>query len=176
MHLKNELLANEQSEAAASNRLEISEKPDAHIYSVGCFRIDMDRVSVQDLKAMRKLLPKLEYKLLKSRKCARLNRSRRKEQTEELLAENNRLKAENAMLREKLGLQPVQPSGPSGRDYFDSDSESENDTGGAVSKLEVKPAAMVTTAQPLWNSCDTGNQCMSSSYFEESEQVGKSLY
>ena len=67
---------------------------------IGSFRINIDQVRVADLKSMRKLLPRSEYKLLKNRKCARLSRSRRKEQTVSLMEMNEHLKRENARLRE----------------------------------------------------------------------------
>ena len=48
------------------------------LFTVGLFRIDIQEVQVQDLKDMRKVLPRPQYKLLKNRMCARLGRSRRK--------------------------------------------------------------------------------------------------
>ena len=71
---------------------------------IGSFRIDIGEVKVSDLKLMRKLLPRNEYKLLKNRKCARLSRTRRKEQTQSIININKRLKEENALLRQQLGL------------------------------------------------------------------------
>ena len=78
-HLKNDLLTSSQDEVSASHRLEQTAASDSRRFTVGLFRIDIHDVSVSDLKAMRKLLPRAEYKLLKNRKCARLSRSRRKE-------------------------------------------------------------------------------------------------
>ena len=102
--LKNDALLHEDDELFASNRLSLTENGDARVFTIGCFRIDLDVVKVADLKAMRKMLPKTEYKLIKNRKCARLTRYRRKEETMGLLIENKRLRKENAALRRKLGL------------------------------------------------------------------------
>ena len=120
---------------------------------------------------MRKLLPRIEYKLLKSRKCARLNRSRRKEQTEILIAENKRLLAENAILRQKLGMPPVNSNEV---DSFDTVSEQENDdSGGAVSKLEIRMTAgeqdLADDGLRRWEQTSTNNKSIS--IFEESEQI-----
>ena len=77
-------------------------------FIIGSFRINIDKVRVADLKSMRKLLPRSEYKMLKNRKCARLSRSRKKEETAALMETNDRLKKENARLREVLGLPKVE--------------------------------------------------------------------
>jgi len=45
---------------------------------VGQFTIDIDLIKKEDLIKMRLLLPKIEYKLLKNRKSARLHRLRKK--------------------------------------------------------------------------------------------------
>ena len=71
---------------------------------MGLFNINIDEASIKDLKAMRKLLPREEYTLLKNRKCARLNRFRKKDQTKSLVEENMLLREENARLRTLLGI------------------------------------------------------------------------
>ena len=80
---------------------------------------------------MRKLLPRAEYKLLKNRKCARLSRCKRKEQTLSLIEENKRLMSENAWLRSQLGMSPAVSNS-----YQLTLSENENDSGGAESYHE----------------------------------------
>ena len=85
-----------------------------------------------DLKAMRKLLPRADYKLIKNRKCARLSRSRRKEQTTELILANKRLMLENAQLRQQLGLPPVDNI-----DMSQESSDDEEDSGGAETCQEA---------------------------------------
>ena len=103
--LKNDELLYGHDELSASTRLQLNKNNgNVRFFTVGCFRIDIDVIKVSDLKAMRKLLPKTEYKLLKNRKCARILRSRRKKQMMTLLIENKRLKNENAELSKKLGL------------------------------------------------------------------------
>jgi len=81
---------------------------DSHVYTIGLFTLDVEQVKVSDLKSMRKFLPRLEYSLLKNRKCARMRRSQRKKQTLTLIEINSKLKEENALLRLKLGLPPRQ--------------------------------------------------------------------
>ena len=76
---------------------------------------------------MRKLLPRSEYKLLKNRKCAKLGRSRRKAQESALMEMNDRLKQENARLRELLGLPQVEDQ-PFEQDFS---SDDQKDSGGA---------------------------------------------
>ena len=83
-----------------NNRHELTQDSDAQCFLIGSFRIDISEVKVSDLKLMRKLLPRTEYKLLKNRKCARLSRTRRKEKTEAIISINKRLKEENAKLRQ----------------------------------------------------------------------------
>lgn len=61
---------------------------------------------VADFIKMRKLLPRAEYKLLKNRKCARIARTKRRENHESLETENMCLLLENAWLRQKAGLSP----------------------------------------------------------------------
>jgi hypothetical protein len=106
--------------------MELTSDIEARVFTIGCFRIDIDEVKVVDFKAMRNLLPKTEYKLLKNRKCARVSRFRRKEETIYLQAENRCLKQENAKLRRQLGL-PVANE----LDTF-SDALSENESSSTV--------------------------------------------
>ena len=97
--LKNDQQLSSQDEISASHRLELTTDSNAKAFTIGSFRIQIDDVRVTDLKAMRKVLPRTEYKLLKNRKCARISRSRRKEQTSALITMNKRLKVENDALR-----------------------------------------------------------------------------
>lgn len=128
--LKNDKMCNDST--AQSQRSDLAEDNDARTFTIGSFRIDIDEVRVQDLKAMRKLLPRNEYKLIKNRKCARLSRSRRKEHTTQLIEMNQRLMEENAALRRQLGL-PIKES----HEFHDDSSDDENDSGGALSNNEV---------------------------------------
>ena len=79
---------------------------------VGSFRVDINRVKISDLKAMRKLLPRGKYKQIKNRKCARMSRYRRKEVTLNLQEQNRQLREENARLRMELGLSPAHGNNP----------------------------------------------------------------
>ena len=97
--MKNDSAIGSQDESSISQRLDLTADSETRTMTIGSFRINIDEVRVVDLKSMRKLLPRLEYKLLKNRKCARLSRSRRKEQTSALMTMNMRLKEENAKLR-----------------------------------------------------------------------------
>ena len=91
--LKNDSgMASSQDE---SYRMDLTADSESRPLQIGSFRINIDEVRVADLKAMRKLLPRSEYKLLKNRKCARLSRSRRKQETIALIEMNRRLKEEN---------------------------------------------------------------------------------
>lgn len=77
--LKNDSgMASSQDECSIGHRLDLTADSESRPLQIGSFRINIDEVRVADLKAMRKLLPRSEYKLLKNRKCARLSRSRRK--------------------------------------------------------------------------------------------------
>ena len=109
----------------------MAQEGDLRTFTIGSFRINLDQVRVPDLKAMRKLLPRNEYKLIKNRKCARLSRSRRKEQTSYLIEMNKRLLDENAALRRELGLPPKQD-----HEFTVDSSDDENDSGGAPAQLE----------------------------------------
>ena len=92
--LKNDSLLSD-GDLSTCQRLDLTADSETRTVTIGMFRINIDEVRVGDLKSMRKLLPRSEYKLLKNRKCARLSRSRRKEQTSALMAMNKRLKEEN---------------------------------------------------------------------------------
>ena len=100
--LKNDIVVGNKTagDVLTSNRLEMTQESDTQCFLIGSFRIDIGEVKVSDLKLMRKLLPRNEYKLLKNRKCARLSRTRRKEQTQTIISINKRLKEENALLRQ----------------------------------------------------------------------------
>ncbi len=124
--LKDQLLGQSQDETAASKRLEQTADSDTRQFTIGSFRIDLELVKVSDLKSMRKLLPRTEYKLLKNRKCARLSRFRRKEQTSSLMEINKKLREENRQLRMQLGLPLAEEQS------MDVDSsDDEKDSGGA---------------------------------------------
>ena len=95
--LQEDMLCSNNKEC--QQRLKLVEDSTCQTFNIGSFHIDIELVRVQDLKSMRKLLPRAEYKLLKNRKCARLSRCKRKEQTLSLIEENKRLMSENAWLR-----------------------------------------------------------------------------
>ena len=97
---------------------------DSRVFNIGLFTLDLERVKVSDLKSMRKLLPRTEYKLLKNRKCARRSRFRRKKQTLSLIEINQKLREENAMMRLQLGLPPAaEESHDNESSYYDNDSD-----------------------------------------------------
>ena len=98
--LKNDSGMGSQDDSSVCHRLDLTAESESRPLLIGSFCINIDEVRVADLKSMRKLLPRSEYKLLKNRKCARLSRSRRKEQTIALMEMNERLKKENTRLRE----------------------------------------------------------------------------
>jgi len=83
--LKNQALFHDSDTYSANLRLELSTDSNARLFTLGLFTIDIDRVRVSDLKNMRKLLPRTEYKLLKNRRCAHLGRHRRRKQTASLI-------------------------------------------------------------------------------------------
>ena len=122
--LKNELLCQNSDEFSASRRLEMTAESDSRVFSIGLFTLDLERVKLSDLKSMRKLLPRTEYKLLKNRKCARRSRFRRKKQTLSLIEINQKLREENAMMRLQLGLPPAaEESHDNESSYYDNDSD-----------------------------------------------------
>ena len=92
--LKNDcvLESKEDAQSSASHRLDGTQDTETRSFQIGCFLIDIDVVKVSDLKAMRKLLPRGDYKQIKNRKCARLSRFRRKELTLNLQEQNRRLR------------------------------------------------------------------------------------
>ena len=128
-----------------SHPLDLSAENDTSSFLIGSFRIEIDEVRVQDLKAMRKLLPRNEYKLIKNRKCARLSRSRRKEHTTQLMEMNQRLLEENAALRRQLGLPPKQS-----HEFENDSSDDENDSGGALSNSEAATTHDNKDQQHVW--------------------------
>ena len=68
------------------------------------FVIDIARISVKDLIAMRKLLPCQEYRLLKNRKCARESRKKRKQQTISISEQLDIALRENEMMKEQIRI------------------------------------------------------------------------
>jgi len=66
------------------------------------FVIDIARISVKDLIAMRKILPFQEYRLLKNRKCARESRKKRKQQTISKSEQLDIALRENEMMKEQI--------------------------------------------------------------------------
>ena len=65
------------------------DRSDSHqILQIGSFYVDVDEMQVSDLVQMRKLLPRVEYKMLKNRKCSKLSRIKRKEENSEIIAQN----------------------------------------------------------------------------------------
>ena len=66
------------------------------------FVIDIARISVKDLIAMRKFLPFQEYRQLKNRKCARESRKKRKQQTISISEQLDIALRENKMMKEQI--------------------------------------------------------------------------
>ena len=66
------------------------------------FVIDIVRISVKDLIAMRKFLPFQEYRQLKNRKCARESRKKRKQQTISISEQLDIALRENKMMKEQI--------------------------------------------------------------------------
>ena len=123
-----------QDSISAQNCLEQTADTDSQTFRVGLFCINILEVSVANLKAMRKLLPRPEYKLLKNRKCARMSRFRRKEQTSEYEALNKQLQEENSQLRRQLGLPAADPKM---LNLSADSSDDEQDSGGAETHQEI---------------------------------------
>ena len=105
--LKENALLEKQDEQSVSRRLELNANQEESTFQIGSFQLNIDEVTVTGLKSMRKMLPREEYKLLKNRKCARMSRTRKREQTNQLISINKKLKEENNQLRKLLGLSPV---------------------------------------------------------------------
>ena len=128
--LKENALLEKQDEQSVSRRLELNANQEESTFQIGSFQLNIDEVTVTGLKSMRKMLPREEYKLLKNRKCARMSRTRKREQTNQLISINKKLKEENNQLRKLLGLSPVS--------YYEEDvqaisemSDDGDDSGGA---------------------------------------------
>lgn len=66
-----------------ATRLVPCKDSDGECFLICEFEIDIGRISVKSLIAMRAVLPSTEYKLLKNRKCARESRKKRKQQITE---------------------------------------------------------------------------------------------
>ncbi|CDW85342.1 UNKNOWN [Stylonychia lemnae] len=64
--------------------------------------IDIETITSEELYALRKVLPKKDYRLLKNRKSARKSRRRRKEELHCLRDEIQRLKEENQRLKQQV--------------------------------------------------------------------------
>ena len=105
--LKENALLEKQDEQSVSRRLELNANQEESTFQIGSFQLNIDEVTVTGLKSMRKMLPREEYKLLKNRKCARMSRTRKREQTNQLISINKKLKEENNQLRKLLGLSPL---------------------------------------------------------------------
>eukprot|EP00347_Sterkiella_histriomuscorum_P024474 403330990 len=67
--------------------------------------IDIETITSEELYALRKVLPKKDYRLLKNRKSARKSRRRRKEELHTLRDEIAILRAENLKLKSQLQQQ-----------------------------------------------------------------------
>ena len=72
---------------------------DPNIVEVGGLRIDIERITDQEMYSLRKVLPRKEYRLLKNRKSARKSRKRRKAELSSLRDEIRALRLENQRLR-----------------------------------------------------------------------------
>ena len=72
-----------------------SKSKDPNIVEVGGLRIDIERITDQEMYSLRKVLPRKEYRLLKNRKSARKSRKRRKAELSSLRDEIRALRQEN---------------------------------------------------------------------------------
>ena len=72
------------------------------VVRVGSFLINIEMVTKDQIKRMRKFLPPNEYKLLKNRKTARMCRRKKKEERGQLQQSLHQLTMENQLLKIKL--------------------------------------------------------------------------
>ena len=71
-------------------------------FLLGQFIVDIEVVSIEDIKYLRKFVPKEEYRLVKNRMCARLSRRKRKETSHKILSTFDQLAEENEHLKQML--------------------------------------------------------------------------
>jgi bZIP transcription factor len=72
------------------------------IVEVNGLKINIETITDQEMYALRKVLPRKEYRLLKNRKSARKSRRRRKAELSTLKEEIKLLKRENDALRKQI--------------------------------------------------------------------------
>lgn len=82
---------------------------DPNIVEVGGLRIDIERITDQEMYSLRKVLPRKEYRLLKNRKSARKSRKRRKAELSSLRDEIRALRQENQRLRALVAPEEPKP-------------------------------------------------------------------
>ena len=73
-----------------------------NIVEVNGLKIDIEKITDQEMYALRKVLPRKDYRLLKNRKSARKSRKRRKVELSTLRDEIRALKHENHKLRRQV--------------------------------------------------------------------------
>ena len=78
------------------------EEIDEDIVRIGNFLINVGAVSKNSLKAMRTYWPMEDYRLLKNRKTARMQRARRKHERVDTREELSALQAQNTILRARV--------------------------------------------------------------------------
>ena len=75
---------------------------EANRIRAGHFIIDIDTVSMSGLDKIRKLVPRADYRIIRSRKRARVNRRRKKNEAQELDQRINDLKDENLEMKKEI--------------------------------------------------------------------------
>ena len=76
--------------------------PDNDMFIIGNFLIDVEKITVEGLKRMRPILPSEDYKILKKRKSARVNRLQAKEKKQDVEEVFVALYEENEALKNQL--------------------------------------------------------------------------
>ena len=80
----------------------MTEGHDNDMFIIGNFLIDVEKITVEGLKRMRPILPSEDYKILKKRKSARVNRLQAKEKKQDVEEVFVALYEENEALKNQL--------------------------------------------------------------------------
>ena len=99
--VKYDLKSKDESQNSCSSTETVFEN-NPNVVRAGDFIIDIDMISMDDLKKMRLLIPKKEYNSVKNRKSSRLNRMNQKIKNQSTQQECERLKKLNAVLKSKI--------------------------------------------------------------------------
>jgi len=114
-----------------------SKSKDPNIVEVGGLRIDIERITDQEMYSLRKVLPRKEYRLLKNRKSARKSRKRRKAELSSLRDEIRALRQENQRLKQLVG-EDSKPSGEM-KNLKKKRVKTERDAEGSSSTIPIVP-------------------------------------